>query len=50
LKTNELASVIAAILVVAGLSVAVSRNADTANVLRQGLDGFSGVIKAAQGR
>lgn len=50
MKTNELGSAIAAIIVLAGLSVAVAKNSDTANVLGTGLSGFANLIKVSQGR
>lgn len=47
MKTNELASIAIAIIVLAGLAVAVAQGSQTASVLNASASGFSNVIKAA---
>jgi K+-transporting ATPase A subunit len=47
MKTNEIASVAIAIIVLAGLAVAVVNGSGTAQVVNAGADGFANVITAA---
>lgn len=47
MKTNELVSVVVAVIVLAGIAVAIVNGGQTAQVLKAGSDGFSQVIKTA---
>lgn len=47
MKTNELASIALAIIVLAGLGVALASGSQTVGVLNASASGFSNVIKAA---
>lgn len=50
MKTNEIASVMVAVIVLAGITVAIVHGGDTAKVLNASGSAFSNVIKAATGR
>jgi hypothetical protein len=47
MKTNELASVAVAVIVLAGLAVSVANGGNTAKILNAAGSSFSNVIKAA---
>jgi hypothetical protein len=49
-KTNEIASVLVAVLVLAGITVAIVNGGQTASVLNASGSAFSNVIKAATGK
>jgi hypothetical protein len=47
MKVNELAGVLTAVLILAGVAVAIKNASGTANIMRQSMDGFAGVVRAA---
>lgn len=47
MRTNEIATFITGVLILAGLAVALSKDSQTAKVLESGGSSFAGIIKAA---
>lgn len=50
MQTNEVASIAVAVIVLAGITFAIARGGDTANILGAAFNGFSGVIRASTQR
>lgn len=50
MKTNEIASVATAFIVLAGLAYAIANAGGTAAILSSGSQGFSSIIRASTGK